>query len=315
MASVPAPFLYVVGPTGVGKSGVALRLAQQFQFPIVNCDSIQVYQKLDIGSAKPTLEERSKVPHFLFDYIAPPQQLTVGDYLRDVEKIVKQNKVDRAIFVGGSGFYVRALEKGVYPNSETSAEIKTQVKDWLEQEGSEAVYRWIQQRDPEFCHKLKPNDQYRIRRSAELMKSQGKTMSEIKKQMELENHSVLPANRSFKLGLRQNKERLLAEIEKRTLKMLTEGWIEEVDALVQEGLSNWPPLQSVGYREVQMYLQGKLDRPQLKDLIVTSTMQLVKKQMTWFKADTSIHWFGPEEIDEIGRCVESWMLTGNSNRV
>lgn len=310
-----ARFIYIVGPTGIGKSNLAMALAESFHLPILNCDSIQVYTELDIGSAKPTLDDRKRVPHYLVDYVKPPQQLTVGDYLRDVEKTVQDHRITQALIVGGSGFYVRALEKGVYPGSTPSPAVKEEVSQWIATEGYESLYQWIQERDPGFGQKLKSNDHYRIRRTVELMRSQNRSMTELKQLMETENHSILPKNCSIKIGLKEDREKIRQIVYRRTEAMLRAGLIDEVSALVQQGWSEWAPLQSVGYKEVQQFLRGEIAREQLQDQIVTSTMQLVKKQMTWFKADTQIHWFHPSQTNEIASFVNSWILTGESNRV
>lgn len=297
-------YLFILGPTATGKTELALQIAERLNWPIINCDSVQVYQKLNIGSAKPSSEEMRRATHYLFDYVTPPRKLTVADYLDDVLETIEKHGIENAIFVGGSGFYVQALEKGLYPESEASETIKQQVSQLFQSKGPAQLYDWIKQRDPAFAKTLSENDHYRIKRAVEVMKTQDLTMTELKAQMKRDNHSPLPVHTSLKVGLNAQRERLRSRVEARTHKMLVHGLVDEVRALRSEGLGSWAPMQSVGYKEVQAYLDGQLAEDRLAEAITTSTMQLIKKQQTWFKRDSSIHWFEPGDSDK----ALSWML-------
>lgn len=301
-------FLYVVGPTAVGKTELSLRLAETLQWPVVNCDSVQVYKEVNIGTAKPSAAELKRVPHFLFDYVPAPQKQTAAQYLQDVVGLLEKKKIEKAIFVGGSGFYVQALEKGLYPNSETPAEVKREVDLWIQSEGFAALYQWLKKKDEAFSLKISGNDHYRIRRAVEVMKTQQKTMTELKQQMSEESHSPLPEHQSLKIGIRQDKEVLRERVKTRTRQMLQAGFVEEVRLLLDQGLKDWAPMQSVGYKEVQNFLNSEQSEEDLFEYIVTSTMQLIKKQMTWFKRDSQIQWFSPDQMQEAVNFAGEWAL-------
>lgn len=308
MVETKKPFyLFVVGPTASGKSQFAMEVAEKYQWPIINCDSLQVYKKTDIGTAKPTKEEMREVPHLLFDFVDPPNTLTAADYIEEVRRITLGNQKQNSVFVGGSGFYIQALEKGLYPNAKVPEEAKARVKQWIEDKGYDDLYTWIKERDREFADKISANDHYRIRRAGEIMFSQTKTMTELKAQMKSQNLSVLPDHRKLKIGFRAEKSILKERVQNRTQQMLSDGLVEEVKALLDQGLADWPPLKSVGYKEVQMLLNGEIPIQSLEDQIVTATMQLIKKQMTWFKRDQQIKWFDIADHDSALIEVEEFL--------
>ena len=290
MAKLPK-HLYIVGPTGVGKTEFSLLVSQALGWPIFNCDSIQMYQLVNIGSAKPSLQQRQVASHYLFDFVPPPEVLTASRYLKEVLVCIKGKNISDILFVGGSGFYIQALQRGLYPVPEVSEGLEKKIQDWIDSEGFSSLYAWIQKKDPLFSNQISSNDEYRIRRSVELMMIRKKTMTQIKKHMDEKSQSPLPPNECLKVGLGIDRTFLKERIEKRTKKMLASGWLEEVEGLLARGLSSWPPLSSVGYKECVSYIKGGMKREDLVASIVTGTMQMAKKQMTWFKKDRSIHWF------------------------
>ncbi len=298
VSDTQATFLYVVGPTATGKSQLAIELASELGWPIVNCDSVQVFDRTLIGTAQPTVVEQKTVPHYLFGYVQPPKTLTAADYLQDVVQTLQSNQLSQCLFVGGSGFYIQALEKGLYPESHTSEETKNQVEEIWQSKGVEGAYLWITERDSEFAKKISVNDHYRVRRAMEVMLGQNKTMTELKHQLQSEDHSVLPSHRKIKMGINCERSLLRPRVEKRTQAMLATGWIDEVKQLRAEGLGSWHPMLSVGYKEVQAYLDGKISLRELPEKVVTATMQLIKKQQTWFKRDSEVHWFEPSQLEQ-----------------
>jgi tRNA dimethylallyltransferase len=299
-------FIYILGPTGVGKSDFALKFAQINSWPIINIDSLQVYKHLDIGTAKPLKEEMKAVPHYLFDYVSPPKVHSAADYLKDLSHLIERNKINKALFVGGSGFYIQAVQKGLYPKSNSSEEVKKKVNEWIDKDGILALYSWIQQKDFAFSTKISVNDHYRIRRSTEIMMSQNKTMTELKEQMSKESLSPLPNNRFINIGFRLEKSEILKRIQIRTKKMLEMGFIEEVLQIREMGLKDWQPLLSVGYKEVGEFLDNNESLSLLEEKINTSTMQLIKKQMTWFRRSPDINWFNPNEANSAFKTISEW---------
>ena len=289
--------IFVVGPTATGKSQLALSLAQKFGGSIVNCDSIQFYNRLKIGSAGPSDEELKLVPHYLYGYVNPPQEVTAGQYLRDFHNLIETNKDLKSplIIVGGTGFYVQALEKGMYNVPQIQPELKQQIEDEIKEHGNEKAYKELTDFDPET--KIHINDAYRIGRALEVKRAFNLKMSELKMQALLSDDAETKFKLPFpfiKIGVDVDREVLKDNIAKRTKKMLQAGFIDEVKALIDEGYGEWAPMNSVGYSEIKEFLAGKIPQSDLEELINQSTRQLTKKQKTWFKRDPEIKWVEPE---------------------
>lgn len=290
--------VFVQGPTASGKSARALRWAQKFSGVIVNCDSIQCYRSVDIGSAKPSAQERSLVPHFLFDFVDEGESLTAGVYSRDFFKTLKNCDAPVAFVVGGTGFYFQAIEKGMYEIGAASEEIIRQVEKDLHEKGVAFLRAELQAWDPVSLQKISENDHYRLARAVEILRTHGRSPTEIREEFE-NNQSPFPYP-LLKVGIKASREGLLPFVEKRTGEMLAAGLLAEVEGLLNKGLREWAPLSSVGYAECRDYLAGKSDAKnlsELKALIITSTLQLAKKQRTWFQRDSDIFWL-PIDADE-----------------
>ncbi len=287
------PFVLLVGPTASGKSSLGLHLAEKFGGGILNCDSLQTYRRLDVGTAKPTWSERQRAPHFLFDILGPGEVLTAGDFRRMALNVLEQELPKRVVFgVGGSGFYIQALEKGMFALDKPKAEIDRGVRRDLERNGLAALYEELRRGDPEYAEDLNPNDSYRIVRAVVILRDSGRKVSELREQFARETKAFpFPL---LKLGLAPTREWLLPRIEARTDQMLKMGFLKEVEKLVAEGWSEWPPMQSVGYKECLSVIRGELPRERLAQTISEKTIQLAKKQRTWFKRDKEIHWLDPE---------------------
>lgn len=301
--------VFVVGPTASGKSALALSLAETFKGAIVNCDSIQVFKSLNVGSAKPTAEEFQRVPHFLFDYVPEGKETTAGEYSRDffatIEKIKDQFPV--AFVVGGTGFYFQAIEKGMYPIGAADPEIIKQVESEITQAGGpQRLYQELRDRDPESAAKISENDHYRLARAIEMMRTHRRSVTEIKKEFESQR-SPFPYP-LLKIGIRLLKEDLLPRVERRTDQMLKQGLVSEVRSLLDRGLREWAPLESVGYKETVEFIDGHLaSETDLRNLIVQNTMRLAKKQKTWFQRDPEIHWFSPEQASQAQIKVQEFL--------
>lgn len=291
--------IIILGPTATGKSLLALELALKLKTSVINADSIQVYRDLIVGSAQPSKEDLKIVPHNLYGYLGAGATLTVADYCKDVQTLLT-TKLSQSppLFCGGSGFYIQALEKGMFDvPTLTEAQKRTvdlQLTDW----GWSKAHSELLQRDPKVAARIHENDHYRIRRAFEILLVTSQKPSEILAQAKsapLKNKSVI------KVGLDLDKSRLHRRIVERTRKMLSEGWIEEVEAILKSGHRKWSALKSVGYAEVVSHIDGHLTPSEMVDKIVISNMQLIKKQKTWFKRDPHIHWYS---ADDTPRAVE-----------
>jgi tRNA dimethylallyltransferase len=311
MNSPKKPMVFVVGTTASGKSDWALRWAQEFSGGILNCDSVQVYKSLDIGAAKPSLQERQQSPHYLYDYVAEGATATAGDYARDFFACAESLREKAGFVVGGTGFYFQAIEKGMYPVIKTSPILQKEIADLLATpEGPGKLYEEFRRLDPEAAAKIHERDHYRLGRAMELIRSEGKSVTQIQREFaSQQNPFPYPL---LKIGIRWDREVLRQRVRLRTEKMLAAGLVEEVQKLLDRGLGQWPALQSVGYREVLEYLEGGnslQDRTWLVEEIAKNTMALAKRQRTWFQRDKNIQWFeGDTGFSEARRCVEAFLL-------
>ena len=314
---------FLLGPTAVGKTHLSLYLAEKLSASILNCDSIQMYKGLDIGSAKPQLQHCGylknglnqhfifsnceedfssnevekfsesqnyikKIPAFLFDEWEPPFICTAGLFRKKALSVLKQELSHRPVLaVGGSGFYIQALEKGMYPIGEVKPEIKQQVNKIHKEKGLEHLYKLLQFLDPEYAKQIPAQDSYRIFRGICIILSEEKPLSLIRSSFKKQK---LPWP-YLKVGLYLPREALLKNVQERTHNMIKGGLLEETQALLDKGLADWPVMRSVGYREAVLFLQNNFFKDELKNRIIHRTMGLVKKQMSWFKRDKSIQWY------------------------
>lgn len=283
-------FIFVVGPTASGKSEWALREAKENNGVIFNCDSVQLYQEVKIGAAKPTAQEMRVVPHHLFDVIPPPDEITSAGYARLFLKEVERVPSDAPIYVvGGTGFYFLALEKGLFEIEEATAELKAEIENQSQQPGGiEKLFEEVKRLDLEHSKKLHLNDHYRITRAVEILRSNPKTT--VSQLLEMKKESRNLKGEIEKVGMKWETEALEKRIRRRVHLMLEQGLVEETENLIAKGLENWAPLRSVGYKEVVQFLKGQIQRADLAERIVISTRQLAKKQRTWFQRDPSIQW-------------------------
>lgn len=295
--------IFLMGPTASGKSEWAYQWATELGAAIFNADSVQVYKGLDIGSAKPSIDERKKVPHFLFDICEYPQLMTAGEYRRfffdEIKKV--ESKFPAIIVVGGTGFYFQALERGLYEAGPINPNIRKELESLVQQGRARELYNELKKADPLAAEKISINDHYRIIRAVEILRSYGKGPTQLKaEQSNRAEDFIWPL---LKIGVQLGKEELKAKIEKRTRWMLETGLVEEVQGLVREGKTEWKALQSIGYKEVLSMLNGQIQRDSLESEINMHTLQLTKKQKTWFKRDPEIHWFRPSERLEAQKLI------------
>ena len=279
---------FVVGPTAAGKSTWALKEAQRLNAIILNADSIQVYKHFDVGSAKPSVEDRTRVQHELYDLVSPDQEFTAGDYRRAALAIIEREARGREIFVvGGSGFYIQALERGMYDIPPVTDEIRVQVDRW---QATQELWLQLERIDPLTANKLSPRDHYRLRRALEATLASGRPWSEIAQDLKQNSNRLAARFEVRKLGISLERSRLRERIVERIVTMLKDGLLDEVNSLIHRGYGETRPFGSVGYFECKEHLAGRLSGDHLVDSIVTSTMQLAKKQMTWFRRDNEITW-------------------------
>jgi tRNA dimethylallyltransferase len=281
--------IVLCGPTATGKTEVAFEVAKKLQTEIISFDSLQVYQELDIGTAKPPENLRREIPHHLIDEIPPTTTFTAGDFRKRALDIINaRGDLKYLVLVGGTGFYLQALLKGMYEIPEVSPKIKSDLKLESKSDGFQKLYKELKTRDPDYAKTIHPNDRYRVLRGLELLRSGDKKISEIKNEFKTQKIS----NPVIQFGLRRKKEVLKDAIESRTDYMLARGLITETQNLLEKYPGGIRGLESVGYKETVAHLRGSKEN--LKNEIVKNTLHLAKRQSTWFKRDQSITWLDPD---------------------
>jgi tRNA dimethylallyltransferase len=289
----------ILGPTAIGKSKLGIEIARRVGGDIVSADSLQVYRYLDIGTAKPTREERQQIPHHLIDIVNPDEEFNAGLYRRYAREVIKElhRNARRVIVVGGTYLYVRVLLYGIVEGISADSNIREHLRSLKSRYGLSCVYSMLKSVDPESAGRIHPNDYVRIERALEVYYLTGRRMSELQKEhgfRESEYHVL-------KIGLFENKEVLKDKINKRVEKMLKGGFVEEVRMLREMGFNReLKPMQSIGYKQINRYLDGEITLEEAVELIKRDTRRFAKRQMTWLRRDGDIEWYSlSRDLDRI----------------
>jgi tRNA dimethylallyltransferase len=289
----------VVGATAVGKTEMAIRLAKHFQTEIISADSRQFFKELSIGTAKPIPAEMQGVPHYLVDNLSITQNYTVADFERDalviLDKIFAQKNI--AILVGGSGLYCKAIWEGFDDIPDVPANIRKQVIELYEQKGLSFLQAELQKLDEVYFKQVDIQNPQRLMRALEVCYATGKPFSSFRKGKKAQRNF-----QNIKIGLERPREELYERINQRMDLMLSQGLLQEAQSLYPYKTHN--ALQTVGYREIFDYLEGKQDWENTIRLLKQNSRHYAKRQMTWFKKDTEIIWFHPSQWVEIVQFVE-----------
>jgi tRNA dimethylallyltransferase len=308
------PVLVIAGPTASGKSALALALAQAFQqagraAEILCADSVTVYRGLEIGAAKPSATDRALIPHHLLDLAQAEEDFTAGDFVRHALAVLSslhsQGKIP--ILAGGTGFYLRALLRGMASNEEQdpakAAAIKARLEARAETEGWAVLHSELIAKDPGSLPTIHPNDHYRILRALQAMELYQKPWSELNRAARAAGWRF-PGTRFFCLDI--DRPLLAQRINIRTHAMLEADLLEEVSGLLAAGISpQAKSLQSVGYRECLDTLSGLESRETLAERIQQSTMRLAKAQRTWFRGEKGVEWLQPDYFSSLLAALQS----------
>ncbi|MCX5643030.1 MAG: tRNA (adenosine(37)-N6)-dimethylallyltransferase MiaA [Candidatus Omnitrophica bacterium] len=276
--------LIICGPTGSGKSNAGLILAEKIGGEIIPADAFQFYRGLDLGTAKPTVLERNKIPHHLIDCLSPEENANAHWYAEKVRllvpEIIRRKKVP--ILVGGSGLYLRAVLDGFFEVPEPAAVLEARKQ--LLGVGPEELFSRLQRVDPEAAARIHPNDTYRLGRALEVYLGTGKPISTFRRQ---DMRFAYP----FRLfGIYRNREELYLRIERRVEEIFRAGFPAEVKALRERYDFSLPAFEAIGYREAAAYLSGEISLPDVKKIIKQKTRNYAKRQMTWFRKEKRIQW-------------------------
>ena len=292
--------IFLVGPTGVGKSQIAIPLAEKINAEIVSCDSMQVYRNMDIGTDKPTKQDQKKIKHYLIDIIDLNKEYNVGIYIEDagkvIQDIIKRGKIP--LVVGGTGLYIKALIDGLFPGPEKNEKIRQELGQRIENEGLNVLYEELKKCDLPASEKINPNDSRRIIRALEVYYITGKPISSFQSQWNKNKDCII-------IGLNRNREELYEKIDKRVDGMLDGGLVEEVKKLLKLGLrDNKTAMQALGYKEIIDYLDGKYDLSETISLIKRNTRRFARRQLTWFNKDDRVKWFLINKDEKIDTIIE-----------
>ena len=280
----------IVGPTASGKTALSVRLARELGAEIVSFDSMQVYRRMDIGTAKPTEEEMAGIPHHMIDVAEPTEDFSVSRYVNQANPIVEDilSRGKPVILVGGTGLYVDSLVAGreFAPFPETG--LREELMDKVEKEGILPLYEALCLIDPEAGAAIHPSNHKRVIRAMEVYLETGKTIS----QHNRETQEKPPKYRPLWIGLDYvNREALYARINKRVDKMFAEGLAQEVRELLAQGVpAEATAMQAIGYKELVSHLRGEATEAEAKDAIALASRRYAKRQRTWFRRNEAVHW-------------------------
>jgi len=283
--SNPTSVLSIVGPTAIGKTTVAIDVAKKVNGEIIGLDSRQIYKGMAVGTAQPTIEELAAAPHHLIGVKDPDSPISAGKYAKLVLNLVKDisERGKEPIICGGAGLYYRAITKGIFSESETHLDVREKLIQEYEETGPDGLLNRLQELDPEYAVKVHPNNKKRLIRALEIYTVTGKPPSE---HFNRQEKFVTPTLNLFTVLLNIDRKELYKRIAKRTAKMLNSGWIEETKMLRK---GNDPiamhPMDSIGYRQIAAFLDGKLNKEELEEKIILRTCQYARRQLKWFRQE------------------------------
>lgn len=284
----------VTGPTGIGKTAVAIQVARYFQSEIVSCDSRQIYRELNIGTAVPTAEELSAVPHHFIHSHSISDDYNASRYeneaLELIDKLFRNHKI--LLLVGGSMMYVDAVCKGIDTMPDADPEVRARLKEQLENEGLESLRHQLKMLDPEYYKTVDLKNPNRIIHALEITIQTGKPYSSFRTETAKERPFKI-----VKIGLNCGREELHLRINKRVDQMIDSGLIEEAQKYYPQ--KNLNALNTVGYRELFSYFDGEITKEKAIELIKRNSRRYARKQLTWFRRDEEIKWFESGDSDKI----------------
>jgi tRNA dimethylallyltransferase len=291
--------LVICGPTASGKSDLALELARKLDGEIVNADSMQLYRGMDIGTAKPSPQQRTETPHHLIDEADPDQPFSAADFAEAADRAIRDisSRGKRTIIVGGTGLYIRALLKGLVDSPGDTVVIRQELQTEARERGNQAMLEELHQVDPELAERIHPNNLVRILRALEVFRLTGIPLSRYQQEHGFSGQRY----QSLQIGICVERMLLYSRIDQRVNRMLEQGLLQEVRQLLNTGYGpESKAMRAIGYKEMTAYLAGEYSLDEAIRLIKRNTRHYAKRQLTWFNADKDILWLEyPTEFDTI----------------
>ncbi|MDW7643535.1 MAG: tRNA (adenosine(37)-N6)-dimethylallyltransferase MiaA [Desulfuromonadales bacterium] len=304
----PQPLVVICGPTASGKTALALDVAKNFPVEIISADSRQVYRGMDIGTAKATSSERAAVPHHLIDVVDPDEEFTAGRFVTLSQEALSSIacRRHRPLLVGGTGLYIKTLTEGLLDAPGADEALRSRLSDLEEQHGEGTLHARLQRVDPALAEKLSPRDRVRIVRALEVFELTGQRLSDLQTR---HGFAETPF-RLLKIGVTADRDTLYRRIDERVHRMVAEGLVAEVEALLARGFSpHLKSMQTIGYREIIRFLQGDFSLEEAISRIQQESRRYAKRQITWFRRDSSIIWVdSSKESDKIHTLMECFYV-------
>ncbi len=307
MSERPA-IIIISGPTCVGKTDVAVGLAEPLGGEIISADAMQVYRHMDIGTAKPSREQLARVPHHLIDVVTPDEPFSAALFKKMADEVIQDlHRKGRPVFVvGGTGLYIKVLTGGLFALQEQNGNVRAKLRREAERSGLEALYHRLQKVDPRAARRISSSDTYRVIRALEVYQVTGQPISRHQKLHRFGDVRY----RTLAFGLTLDRHVLYDRINQRVDLMLASGLLEEVKWLLDHGYSTTlKPMRSLGYRHMGDYLEGRVTWDETVRLMKRDTRRYAKRQLTWFRAVPDVQWLHPGQIDAMKDRIGSF-LTG-----
>ena len=298
--------IIICGPTALGKTSMAIKVAEIFNGEIIGADSMQIYRYMDIGTAKPTADEQSHVAHHMIDLIDPDEHFDARQFAEMAyEKIIRLYARGITPFVvGGTGLYIKALVHGLFKSGPSDIQVRERLQEQARIYGVDFLHQKLRRYDPDTSERIHPNDSYRIIRALEVNELTGKSITELQQDHGFKENRF----NALKIGLHIKRELLYDRIDRRADAMIDSGFFDEVNRLLGMGYSDdLKSMQSIGYRHLIDFIKGRCSWDETLRTLKRDTRRYAKRQLTWFKAEPEIVWKEPGQLREIRQLIKKFL--------